>query len=235
MLKVAAIKAPTFGERKNHYLEDISILTGGIVIREDMGFTIEKASMDVLGFAAKVVIKKYYTLLVTNGSTREAIENRVNQIKSLIENTIKQKSSSIYIFPLVPSLPLKQSGLQSPLSLPKKPLDRRVVTDIDQPSEYVNLQKFPLLRYWSSSTTIKVKAKMIGLEIIQHATTFLQWHKGKCYIFQRKPSFHFTQWDPGGWSHVHRRSQHAWKALYLNENSGSSSSKVKETDVGRFP
>jgi chaperonin GroEL len=57
----------------------------GTVIREDMGFTLEKASTDVLGSAAKVVITKDSTLLVTDGSTREAIEKRVNQIKILAE------------------------------------------------------------------------------------------------------------------------------------------------------
>jgi len=76
---------------------------------------------------------------------------------------------------------------------------------------------------------------MMDLESIQHATTFLQWHKGNCYNFKIKPSLHFTQWDSGGWSLVHWRSQHAWEVLYQNENSGSSSSEVKETDVGGFP
>ena len=90
MFKVAAIKAPAFGERKNHYLEDISILTVGPVIREDMGFTVEKSSTYVLGSAAKVVITKDSTVVVTNGSTREAIEKRVNQIKSLIDDTVNQ-------------------------------------------------------------------------------------------------------------------------------------------------
>ena len=62
----------------------------GTVIREDMGFTLEKAGTDVLGSAAKVVITKDSTLLVTDGSTREAIEKRVNQIKSLVEVQRKQ-------------------------------------------------------------------------------------------------------------------------------------------------
>jgi len=69
---------------------------------------------------------------------------------------------------------------------------------------------------------------------IQHATTFLQWHKGNCYIFQINPSLNFTQWDPRGWCLVHWRSQHAWEALYQNENSGSSFSEVEETDVEGF-
>ena len=48
------------------------------------------------------------------------------------------------------------------------------------------------------------------------------------------PSLHFTQWDSGGWSLVHWRSQHVWEALYQNENSGSSSLEVEETDAGGF-
>jgi chaperonin GroEL len=55
------------------------------VIREDMGFTLEKASMDVLGSATKVVITRDSTLVVTDGSTREAVEKRVSQLKNLIE------------------------------------------------------------------------------------------------------------------------------------------------------
>jgi len=116
----------------------------------------------------------------------------------------------------------------------KKPLDRRVATSIDQPYDYVTLQKIPPLMDWSSSTTIIVEAKMMDLESIQRATTFLQLDKGSYYIFQTKPSLHFTQWDPGGWPLVHWRSQHAWEALYQNENSWSSSSEVEETHVGGF-
>ncbi|KAK7275079.1 hypothetical protein RIF29_16186 [Crotalaria pallida] len=87
VLKVAAIKAPAFGERKTHYLEDIAILTGGTVIRDDMGLTLEKASKDMLGSATKIVITKNSTLIVTDGSTGAAVEKRVYQLKRLVENT----------------------------------------------------------------------------------------------------------------------------------------------------
>ncbi|CAL0315280.1 unnamed protein product [Lupinus luteus] len=87
VLKVAAIKAPEFGDRKTHYLEDIAILTGGTVIRDDMGLTLEKARKDVLGSASKVVITKNSTLIVTDGSTRAAVEKRVYQLRRLVENT----------------------------------------------------------------------------------------------------------------------------------------------------
>ncbi|KAH1161986.1 hypothetical protein GLYMA_01G069500v4 [Glycine max] len=94
-LKVAAIKAPAFGERKTHYLEDIAILTGGTVIREDMGFNLEKAHKNDLGSATKVVITKNSTLIVTDGSTREAVEKRVCQLRRLVENTVENFQKKI--------------------------------------------------------------------------------------------------------------------------------------------
>jgi hypothetical protein len=92
----------------------------------------------------------------------------------VIENTAKKQSLSIYVFPSVPSPPLKPPDLQSPPPMLKKPPDTRVVTSIDQPYDYVTLQKFPPLMDWSSSTTIIVEAKMMDLESIQRATAFLQ-------------------------------------------------------------
>ncbi|KAI7981997.1 hypothetical protein LOK49_Contig3G00020 [Camellia lanceoleosa] len=85
ILKAAAIKAPAFGERKSHYLDDIAILTGGTVIRDDMGLTLEKARKEVLGTATKVVITKDSTLIVTDGSTQAAVKKRVSQIQKLVE------------------------------------------------------------------------------------------------------------------------------------------------------
>ncbi|XP_068641594.1 ruBisCO large subunit-binding protein subunit beta, chloroplastic-like [Aristolochia californica] len=86
-LKAAAIKAPSFGERKSHSLDDIAILTGGIVVRDDMGLTLEKAGKEVLGSAVKVVITKDSTLVVTDGSFQDAVNERVAQIQRLVENT----------------------------------------------------------------------------------------------------------------------------------------------------
>ncbi|XP_022149057.1 chaperonin 60 subunit beta 4, chloroplastic isoform X2 [Momordica charantia] len=87
VLKAAAIKAPAFGERKSHYLDDIATLTGATVIREDSGLTLEKTGKEVLGSATKVVISKDSTLIVTDGRTREAVQKRVLQIQKLMENT----------------------------------------------------------------------------------------------------------------------------------------------------
>ncbi|XP_011655733.2 chaperonin 60 subunit beta 4, chloroplastic isoform X2 [Cucumis sativus] len=87
VLKAAAIKAPAFGERKSHYLDDIATLTGATVVREDNGLTLEKTGKEVLGSACKVVISKDSTLIVTDGNTREAVQKRVLQIQKLMENT----------------------------------------------------------------------------------------------------------------------------------------------------
>ncbi|KAJ8446259.1 LOW QUALITY PROTEIN: hypothetical protein Cgig2_016030 [Carnegiea gigantea] len=84
-LKIAALKAPGFGERKSEYLDDIAILTGGTVIREEVGLTLDKAGPEVLGLAAKVVLTKDSTTIVGDGSTQEAVNKRVAQIKNLIE------------------------------------------------------------------------------------------------------------------------------------------------------
>ncbi|CAM0948323.1 unnamed protein product [Alopecurus aequalis] len=84
-LKIAAIKAPGFGERKSQYLDDIATLTGGTVIREEIGLSLDKADSEVLGTAAKVVITKDSTTIVGDGSTQEEVTKRVTQIKNQIE------------------------------------------------------------------------------------------------------------------------------------------------------
>ncbi|KAL1540926.1 ruBisCO large subunit-binding protein subunit beta, chloroplastic-like [Salvia divinorum] len=84
-LKVAALKAPGFGERKSQYLDDIATLTGGTVIREEVGLTLDKADKEVLGHAAKVVLTKDSTTIVGDGSTQDAVNKRVSQIRNLIE------------------------------------------------------------------------------------------------------------------------------------------------------
>ncbi|KAJ4982220.1 hypothetical protein NE237_033057 [Protea cynaroides] len=85
--EAASIEAPAFGERKSHHLDDIAILTGGTVVRDEMGLTREKVGKEVLGTAVKVVITKDSTLIVSDGNTQPAVEKRVAQIRSLIENT----------------------------------------------------------------------------------------------------------------------------------------------------
>ncbi len=86
-LKVAAVKAPGFGDRRKAMLEDIAILTGGTVIAEERGFKLENATIEYLGQAEKIIIDKDNTTIVNGAGTKDNIDNRVNQIKAQIENT----------------------------------------------------------------------------------------------------------------------------------------------------
>ena len=86
-LKVAAVKAPGFGDRRKAMLEDIAILTGGTVISEERGFKLENAELDMLGRAEKISIDKDNTTIVNGAGKKDDIKGRVNQIKAQIENT----------------------------------------------------------------------------------------------------------------------------------------------------
>jgi len=86
-LKIAAVKAPGFGDRRKAMLEDIAILTGGTVIAEERGFTMENATLDMLGTCEKITIDKDNTTIVNGAGVPKTIKSRVNQIKSQIEST----------------------------------------------------------------------------------------------------------------------------------------------------
>jgi chaperonin GroEL len=86
-LKIAAVKAPGFGDRRKAMLEDIAILTGGTLISEERGFKLENATMEMLGTCEKVTIDKDNTTLVNGAGSKEDISSRVNQIKAQIEST----------------------------------------------------------------------------------------------------------------------------------------------------
>jgi chaperonin GroEL len=86
-LKVAAVKAPGFGDRRKAMLQDIAVLTGGQVISEDLGIKIENVGLDMLGHAKKVVITKDDTTIVDGAGKKADIEARVNQIRQQIEDT----------------------------------------------------------------------------------------------------------------------------------------------------
>ncbi|GAB4840197.1 hypothetical protein Ancab_020962 [Ancistrocladus abbreviatus] len=125
VLKAAAIKAPAFGERKSHYLDDIAILTKGTVIRDEMGFILEKAGKEVLGTATKVLITKDSTLIVTDGSTRSAVEERVQSIQALVENTEEKFPKKILnerIARLSAGIAIIQVGAQTQIELKDKQL-----------------------------------------------------------------------------------------------------------------
>ena len=86
-LKIAAVKAPGFGDRRKAMLEDLAVLTGGTVISEERGYKLENATLDYLGTAEKISIDKDNTTIVNGAGKSEDIKARVNQIKSQIENT----------------------------------------------------------------------------------------------------------------------------------------------------
>ena len=86
-LKIAAVKAPGFGDRRKAMLEDIAILTGGTVIAEESGYTLENTTLEMLGTAEKVTIDKDNTTLVNGAGKADMIKNRVNQIKGQMEST----------------------------------------------------------------------------------------------------------------------------------------------------
>lgn len=86
-LKIAAVKAPGFGDRRKAMLQDIAILTGGTVISEEQGITLETATLEMLGTAERVVIDKDNTTIVNGAGDAEQIKSRVNQIKAQVETT----------------------------------------------------------------------------------------------------------------------------------------------------
>ncbi len=86
-LKIAAVKAPGFGDRRKAMLEDIAILTGGTVISEERGFSLDNASLDMLGTCEKIQIDKDNTTIVNGGGVAKQIKTRVGQIKAQIETT----------------------------------------------------------------------------------------------------------------------------------------------------
>ena len=86
-LKICAVKAPGFGDRRKAMLEDIAILTGGIVISEEKGLKLEQATIEMLGTCEKVTVSKDNTTIVGGKGDKQNIQDRVNQIKSEIKNT----------------------------------------------------------------------------------------------------------------------------------------------------
>ncbi len=86
-LKIVAVKAPGFGDRRKAMLEDIAILTGGTVISEEKGFKLDNTELAHLGSAEKITVDKDNTTIVNGGGTQEAIDGRIKQIKQQIDNT----------------------------------------------------------------------------------------------------------------------------------------------------
>jgi chaperonin groL len=89
-LKICAVKAPGFGDRRKAMLEDIAVLTGGVVISEEKGLKLEQATIDMLGTADKVSISKDFTTIVDDHGDKEAIAQRIQQIKNEIKNSTSE-------------------------------------------------------------------------------------------------------------------------------------------------
>ncbi|HAC21354.1 MAG: chaperonin GroEL [Tannerellaceae bacterium] len=86
-LKICAVKAPGFGDRRKEMLEDIAVLTGGVVISEEKGLKLESTTMDMLGTAEKVTVNKDNTTVVNGAGDKDAIDTRIAQIRTQIEKT----------------------------------------------------------------------------------------------------------------------------------------------------
>src|SRR5574344_2083920 len=86
-LKICAVKAPGFGDRRKEMLEDIAILTGGVVISEEKGLKLEQATLEMLGTCDKITVSKDNTTIVNGAGAKENIETRINQIKAQIKTT----------------------------------------------------------------------------------------------------------------------------------------------------
>merc|ERR1711959_270203 len=86
-LKMAAVKAPGFGDRRKEMLEDIAILTGGVVVSEEKGHKLESTTMEMLGSCEKIAINKDNTTIVNGVGKKKTIDTRINQIKAQIDST----------------------------------------------------------------------------------------------------------------------------------------------------
>ncbi|KAH7284159.1 hypothetical protein KP509_34G041900 [Ceratopteris richardii] len=124
-LKIAALKAPGFGERKSQYLDDIAILTGGTVVRDEIGLSLDKVGSEVLGNAAKVVLSKDSTTIVGDGSTQEEVAKRVIQIRNLMETAeqeYEKEKLNERIAKLSGGVAIIQVGAQTETELKEKKL-----------------------------------------------------------------------------------------------------------------
>lgn len=96
IVKVAAVKAPGFGDRRKAMLEDIAVLTGGTVISEEIGLSLEKVEMDQLGTAKKIQISKENTTIIDGTGSEENIKGRVAQIRTQAEDATSDYDKENY-------------------------------------------------------------------------------------------------------------------------------------------
>jgi chaperonin GroEL len=105
-LRVAAVKAPDFGDRRKAMLEDLAVLTGGQVISEELGIKLENVTLDMLGTAKRVEITKELTTVIDGAGEKDAIDGRIGQIKAQIEETTSDydKENSRSALPSFPAV-----------------------------------------------------------------------------------------------------------------------------------
>lgn len=181
-LKIAALKAPGFGERKSQYLDDIAILTGGTVIRDEVGLTLDKADKEVLGHAAKVVLSKDTTTIVGDGSTQDALNKRVTQIRNLIEaveQDYEKEKLNERIAKLSGGVAVIQVGAQTETELKEKKLrveDALNATKAAVEEGIVVGGGCTLLRLASKVDTIKATLdndeEKVGADIVKRALSY---------------------------------------------------------------
>jgi len=124
-LKVCALKAPGFGDRKSQYLDDIAILTGAQVVRDELGLQVDKVGGEVLGLAASITLTKENCTIVGDGSTQEEVSARVKQIQVLLEDADAQyeiEKLSERIAKLSGGVAIIQVGAQTETELKEKKL-----------------------------------------------------------------------------------------------------------------
>uniref|UniRef100_A0A1J3G8E1 Chaperonin 60 subunit beta 1, chloroplastic n=1 Tax=Noccaea caerulescens TaxID=107243 RepID=A0A1J3G8E1_NOCCA len=181
-LKIAALRAPGFGERKSQYLDDIAILTGATVIREEVGLSLEKAGKEVLGNAAKVVLTKETSTIVGDGSTQDAVQKRVTQIKNLIEQAeqdYEKEKLNERIAKLSGGVAVIQVGAQTETELKEKKLrveDALNATKAAVEEGIVVGGGCTLLRLASKVDAIKATLEndeeKVGAEIVKRALSY---------------------------------------------------------------
>lgn len=181
-LKIAALKAPGFGERKSQYLDDIATLTGATVIRDEVGLVLDKADKEVLGTAAKIVITKDSTTIVGDGSTQDAVAKRIVQIKNLIEaaeQEYEKEKLNERIAKLSGGVAVIQVGAQTETELKEKKLrveDALNATKAAVEEGIVVGGGCALLRLASKVDAIKETLEndeqMVGADIVKRALSY---------------------------------------------------------------
>ncbi|CAN1294745.1 Chaperonin 60 subunit beta 2, chloroplastic [Linum perenne] len=177
-LKIAALKAPGFGDRKSQYLDDIAILTGGTVIRDEVGLSLDKVGREVLGTASKIVLTKDTTTIVGDGSTQEAVNKRVAQIKNLIEvaeQDYEREKLNERIAKLSGGVAVIQVGAQTETELKEKKLrveDALNATKAAVEEGIVVGGGCTLLRLAAKVDAIKETLANVGADIVKRALSY---------------------------------------------------------------